>query len=47
MRDFAVTYEKNGRNCIEYFAVCSMQALYEEMDNIKANGGTKLYVIFY
>jgi hypothetical protein len=47
MRDYAVTYEKNGRKCIEYFAVCSMNALYEEIDNIKANGGTKISIVFY
>ena len=47
MRDFAVTYEKDGRNCIEFFAVCSMETLYAEIDNIKANGGDKINIIFY
>lgn len=44
MREYLIEYKKDGRNCCEHFAVCSMNALIAEMENIEANGGKELKV---
>ncbi len=46
MREYIIQYVKDGRNCIEWFAVCSFEVLCAEVDNIKANGGENIVIDF-